>query len=223
MSSNVTRAELDGAAVYTETGLSIYDTVVLTLSNPYVWGCHTDHMLALYTEHTTDDHLDIGPGTGWYLRETTFPPDPRVALFDLNENSLAMAADRLRRRGISPHLHSGSILHPLPIDHRFGSVAANSVLHCVPGRWDAKGVAFEHIAAVTADDGVFFGSTVLSEGVPSGRLAWAVRGIYNQLGIFHNGEDDLDGLRRALSQAFAEVVITVRGSVALWTARGPRR
>lgn len=222
-SSPIDKAEKAGATIYNPVTLAVYDLWVLRLSNHLAWRCPTREMLALYNAHLSADHLDIGPGTGWYLRKATFPSvAPAVTLFDLNPNSLAVASRRLRRRGIHPSAHLGSVLKPLGL-RRFDSVAANFVMHCVPGSWSEKAIAFHHIANVTSDQGVFIGSSILARGVSTSILGRAISGACNAIGTFHNATDDFDGLEDALLEAFTDVNIAVCGSVATWSARAPRR
>lgn len=56
-----------GQAVYSSINLKLYDLIVLGISNRFIWRCPTRDILALYDTHVTDDHLDVGVGTGWYL------------------------------------------------------------------------------------------------------------------------------------------------------------
>ena len=221
-----TQAEKAGATPYRRALLSVYDTVVLRWSNTLVWRYPRERLLAHYNSHLGGRHLDIGPGTGWYLQHATYPtPNPVVELLDLNPNTLQMTTARLADRGITAAAHTGSILAPLPADIGvFDSVAANFVLHCVPGTWAEKARAFGHIAQVMADDGVFFGSTILDTGAHHTPLSRALNRLYNgPIKLFHNRGDDLDGLHTALAASFEEVEITVVGSVAVFAARRPRR
>ncbi|MGV9678859.1 class I SAM-dependent methyltransferase [Nocardia sp. NPDC003482] len=223
-SNEISQAELDGAEPYSPTLLRLYDLWVLGFNNSVVWRCPTTHLRKLYDGNVAADHLDIGPGSGWLLAHATYPARrPQVTLVDLNPHSLGMAARRLRRRDIEPVLRTGSVLRPLPVDRRYGSVAASLLLHCVPGTWADKGIAFRHIANATTDDGVFFGATVLSHGVGHTRLSRAVSDAFNKRGAFHNRDDDRDGLVAALGRAFGAVHVDTIGAMALWTAREPRR
>lgn len=222
----VGKDEADGAAVYNKAMLAVYDLYVLQLSNSLAWRCPRGRMLENYDQNLGATHLDIGPGTGWYLRNATFPVDsPAVTLMDLNSNTMEMTSRRLAERNITATTHVGSILQPISSDlGRFDSVAANFVFHCVPGTWAEKGVAVEHIAAVVADTGVFFGSTILSKGVKQNIAAKTLSALYNgPIKSFHNRKDDLDGLKIALEKAFGKVHIDVVGSVAIWSACQPRR
>ncbi|KXF49131.1 hypothetical protein AXA44_26295 [Rhodococcus sp. SC4] len=55
-------------------------------------------------------------------------------------------------------------------------------------------------------------------------LSRALNSLYHgPITLFHNRGDDLDGLHTTLAAAFAEVEITVVGTVAVFAARRPRR
>ncbi|MGY2031315.1 class I SAM-dependent methyltransferase [Nocardia gipuzkoensis] len=220
--SQVSRAELDGAAPYSPTLLRVYDRWVLGANNSRVWRCDTSHLLEQYDRSLSGDHLDIGPGTGWFLAHARFDvATPAVELLDLNPAPLAMTSQRLRERGIIARTHHGSVLSSLPVGRQFTSVAANLLMHCVPGGWDTKGIAFEHIAEATTDDGVFFGATVLIE--PTTPLSRTAGAYFRRQGAFHNAADDEPGLRRALEASWGVVQLHRIGQIALWTAREPRR
>ncbi|MFI5778972.1 class I SAM-dependent methyltransferase [Nocardia sp. NPDC051570] len=223
-SNEISQAELDGAHPYSPGLLRVYDLWVLGFNNTVVWRCPTRHLRRLYDDNVSGDHLDIGPGTGRHLARAVFPTSqPRITLIDLNQHPLDMAGRRLRERRIEPTTHIASVLRPLPVERRYASVAASLLMHCVPGGWDSKGIAFAHIADATADDGVFFGATVLSHDVPHTRISRATSASFNRRGGFHNEDDDLDGLVGALEKAYADVRVNTIGSIALWTARQPRR
>ncbi|MFI6046390.1 SAM-dependent methyltransferase [Nocardia sp. NPDC051321] len=221
---DVSQAELDGARPYSTILLRAYDLWVLGFNNRFVWRCPTKHLRRLYADNISGDHLDVGPGSGWHLSHATYPvAAPKVTLVDLTERSMEMTTRRLRQRDIEPVSHVGSVLQPLPVDRQYASVAASLLMHCVPGTWDTKGIAFRHIADATTDDGVFFGATVLSHGVPDTALSRATAKAFQRRGLFHNQDDDLTGLVDALERAFAAVEVNTIGSTALWTARRPRR
>ncbi|PCK22275.1 class I SAM-dependent methyltransferase [Rhodococcus qingshengii] len=220
------KEEKAGAAVYSKGFLAFYDLYVLTLSNSIAWKCPRGRLLEHYNDNVSANHLDIGPGTGWYLREAQWPTaNPAVALMDLNSNSLDMTLGRLAGTGARVQTHVGSVLAPIdPAFGQFDSVAANFLFHCVPGSWAEKGKAFQYIADVTSDEGVFFGSTILARGIKQNIVAKALTSLYNSvLHTFHNTDDDLNGLTAALESAFEDVQIEIVGTVAIFAARKPRR
>lgn len=221
----VGKDERAGAAIYTRGVLAVYDLYVLTLSNSIAWNCPRKRLLEHYNTNVGANHMDIGPGTGWYLREVTWPTEnPAVMLMDLNPNSLEMTSKRLVGTGARVQTHVGSVLSPIdPELGKFDSVAANFLFHCVPGNWSEKGKSFRYIADVTSDEGVFFGSTILARGVRQNIAAKALTTIYNTTHTFHNTADDREGLISALERAFEDVRVDVIGTVAVFSARKPRR
>src|SRR4051794_16374134 len=118
--------EKASAAIYTNALLAIYDVYVLQLSNRLAWRCPRRRLLEHYDANVSGHHLDIGPGTGWYLRNATFPTSrPSVHLMDLNATPMEVTSRRLLERGITATSQVGSILRP--IAHAaapFDSVAA---------------------------------------------------------------------------------------------------
>jgi hypothetical protein len=115
------------------------------------------------------------------------------------------------------------VLEPLPDDlpgRPFDSVGLNYLLHCLPGAMpDKAATVFANVAPHVGPGGVVFGSTILTGGVRRPALAKVLADAYNRKGIFHNADDDLEGLTTALEGAFASHTVEVAGSVALFTGR----
>lgn len=209
-----------GAAVYSRRVLSFYDLFVVHLSNTVAWRCHRNCMTALYDELMGARHLDVGPGTGWYLAHARRPVDGQVTLMDLNANSLESARARLAES--QPSTVVADVLEPLPDGlGPFDSIGANYLFHCVPGTWAEKGIAFGQLAERLAPGGAVFGGTILGRGVHHNAVGRRLMAIYNDKGIFHNDEDDLAGLERVLGEHFADVAVEVVGTVALFRGRRP--
>lgn len=209
-----------GQAIYSPTTLAVYDLVVLGISNPLIWRCPTRRILALYDQHVTDDHLDVGVGTGWYLDRCRFPSaTPRVGLLDLNRSSLDAASRRIGR--YHPEVFQADVLQPMAIQVApFRSIALTYLLHCLPGRIEDKAVAFDNLAPLLHKEGVMFGATILSEDVHRSAAARALMRTYNRKGVFSNVTDSATALDAALKQRFATVEIERVGCVALFSARG---
>lgn len=181
-------------------------------------------MLDQYNRCIGPRHLDVGPGTGWYLAKANLPESAEITLMDLNENSVEHAASRLAGTKASVKGVTANVLEPIPEElGQFDSIAANYVFHCVPGSWEDKGVAFEHLGERLADDGVLFGSTILGSGVSHNLVGRGFMALYNRMGIFHNRDDDAAGLEAALRRSFAQVNVDVVGAVAVFSAREPLR
>jgi len=110
-----------GQAVYTKQTLAVYDFVVLGISNRFLWKCPTRRLEEHYNKHVTANHLDVGVGTGYFLDRCRFPsPTPRIALMDLNTDSLEFASQRMNLNVKAPYILTQRLFEALAA--RKGSV-----------------------------------------------------------------------------------------------------
>jgi SAM-dependent methyltransferase len=205
-----------GQALYTARTLRAYDAVVVKLSNSLVWRCPARRILEQYDRHVSTAHLDVGPGTGYYLGRCRFPGEaPDITLLDPNADVLRYAAHRLAR--YRPATKAADVLKPIGLELvSFRSVALSYVLHCLPGDIDSKAVVFDNLGPLLEPGGVIFGTTILNQGVEHTRLGRTLLRTYNRKGIFSNLHDDRDALERALADRFDRYELDVSGGVALF-------
>lgn len=208
-----------GQAGYTRALLNLYDPIVLGPVARYVWRCPVDRLVDAYRRDARPRHLDIGPGTGYFVQRSGLPEGASLTLLDPNRNVLAHASSRLM--GYDVRTVEADVLKPLPLDERFASAALNLVLHCLPGPMPRKASAVASVAAVLDADGVLFGATVLGRSAEHGRLGRAVLRAFNAEGSFDNLDDSEGGLREILASSFTEVEVEADGSVAYFRARRP--
>jgi SAM-dependent methyltransferase len=220
-----------GQATYTPGFLRAYDLMIVKVSNTWVWRCPARDIQRFYDRHLagSDNHLEIGPGTGYYLDHARFPagtagtadtPGPRLTLLDPNPDVLDHASRRLSR--YEPSVHTANALEPIDLPAAsFDSAALGFVLHCLPGDMAAKAMVLDHLVPLVRKGGVVFGTTILNGGVDQTLLARRLTPLYNRKGIFSNTDDDLAGLRTALSSRFDRYDLDVTGSVALFAAWVP--
>jgi SAM-dependent methyltransferase len=207
---------------YTPRLLKTYDGWVLGFIGPRVWKTRDGPALDLYRNHMGWRHLDIGPGTGYFIAESNPSRDIKLTLVDPNRNVLDHCAETLANW--NPTMVQANVLEPLPIEGPFDSAALTHVIHCLPGPIRAKASAIEHTAAVLNEKGVLFGGTVLGLSAEHSRLARLFVRLANLHGGFDNRDDDVEGLRGILERHFEEVAIeTPTGSVAYFVATRPRR
>ena len=201
---------------YTKRKLSIYDFLVLRVFCSFAWRCPPSAMLRLYDCSVGSCHLELGPGTGYFVDRCRFPvPQPEITLLDLNIECLKMSKRRLAR--YLPESCTANLLQPLPLPRRhYDSAALNLVFHTIPGGWESKGVIFEHVAACLKPGGVLFGSSVLARGIPMNPLTKLLMAEQHRRGNFQNDSDDLDGLNEQLQKYFSSFRVVVRGCVALF-------
>ena len=207
-----------GYTVYNKALLSIYDLMVLGYLCRFMWKCRSRHLLELYNQRVTSNHLDVGPGTGYFLDHCRFPTNrPRIALIDLNTNSLSVTKKRLLR--YAPVTYCKDALEPINIDAEpFDSVAVNGLLHCLPGTIRTKSVVFDHLKPLLSPGGVVFGCTILNKGVKKSIPAQLTMNWLNFIKVFTNLQDDLEDLRTELSLRFQDNDVRVIGCMALFWA-----
>ncbi len=209
-----------GQHVYSSWFLKVYDPLVLGLYASVVWRCPTRLLVRHYSEHLARRHLDVGPGTGYFLERARVPPGFSLWLLDPNPNVLAHSARRLAR--LNPTVIHADVTRPLNLNRRFDSIAINYVLHCLPGPMSRRAAAIHTLAHHLEPDGVLFGATVLGTPELHTWLSRAALRENNHRGIFDNLSDTEAALREVLVSAFAVVDIHVVGSVAVFAARMPR-
>lgn len=209
-----------GQAEYTPWLLTIYDPFVLGFMARAVWRSPVPPVVDRYRHHVGRRHLDVGPGTGYFLDHARLAPETEVTLLDPNPNVLSHTSRRLAALGATTV--EADVLKPLPVRGPFDSAALNFVLHCLPGPLDRKAAAIRNVADVLATDGVLFGGTILGSSERHTRVARAVLWAFNRQGSFDNLGDTERGLREILEESFHEVEIDVVGSAAMFTAMGPR-
>jgi SAM-dependent methyltransferase len=208
-----------GHALYTRRWLKIYDFVVLSYASRMAWKCPASRIVQMYDDNVSDNHLDVGVGSGYFLDRCRWPSDtPRIAMLDPNPHCLAHAGRRIAR--YKPEAYDANVLEPIRLDvPLFDSVGVNYVLHCLPGTIRSKAVVFEHLKPLVNPGGVIFGATMLHDGVDHNLSARMMMKRLNKRGVFSNMQDDLEGLWSVLRDHLSEPAIEVVGTAALFRGR----
>ncbi|MYM64216.1 class I SAM-dependent methyltransferase [Pseudomaricurvus sp. HS19] len=212
-----------GQAVYSKFTLAIYDALVLGFSCRWLWRCDASLMLEQYDHLASDNHLDVGVGSGYFPDRCYFSSlKPRIALMDLNESSLAYTAKRIAR--FEPETYQRNVLEDMSVEGQpgFDSVGLNFLLHCVPGSMEYKAAIFRNCLTVMNPGAVLFGATILGQGVEPNRGARKLMAFYNRKGVFSNQQDSAAALEAQLKKYFCNVKVTVEGCVALFSAEKAR-
>lgn len=218
-------AKPTGDGVYTPHVLQkCYDDYVWGFNSPHLWKIEPSVVQDLYKRHTSENHCEVAIGTGYFLRSVGLED---LTLVDLNPNTLDVCTDVLRQASpdVRLNLIQHDILKPFERPAQYSSVAAVFLLHCLSGpRPEVPLRMMRHCAQLVADDGVFFGSTILGRTFDetSEPAALQTMQMYNQMGIFGNWDDDLVTIREALAASFLEVDVRAVGHCAVWEARRPK-
>lgn len=207
-----------GQAVYTKKNLLLYDLVVTKFSNRFAWKCSRKNLINFFKENISNNHLDVGVGSGYFLQKLhLMPKNQRIGLLDLNRDCLDFAKKKLHH--LHPEIYQHNVFEPFnSITKKFDSVSMNYLLHCLPGTISQKAISFDHIKAVLNPGGKIFGSTILGKGVTNNWLANKLIDLYNDKNIFDNIHDDSEALLRELRKRFSFVKIKTEGSVTLFVA-----
>ncbi|KAI1098427.1 S-adenosyl-L-methionine-dependent methyltransferase [Jackrogersella minutella] len=217
-----TPAAKQNTTIYTPLRLAIYDFWVLGVVNTFAWGCKTtEYLVPLFRRSVGKNHLDVGAGTGYYLREARIPASTKLTIVDNEEGALEVAKQRSKRPDASAVV--ADILKPLPTKEKFDSVSMYYLFHCIPATMKEKCSVFSHIRHNMTPDGVLSGANVLGKGIRRDNFfaAFIRRGCLNH-GVFHNREDNAYEYEHALRENFKQVDTWVVGSIFVFRAQGPK-
>jgi len=209
-----------GQAVYSRFTLKIYDLFVLNLSNRWIWRCPKRYLLEQYNQYVSDNHLDIGVGTGYFLAHCHWPRNRKLSLMDLNTVCLEKAKKAVYP--IIPTVYQADIYKTNEaLFNQFDSISINYLLHCLPGTMDDKSIAIANAVAMLKPGGVLLGATILSDEHLQSGLSRRLMRFYNKKNIFSNKQDDYAALHRVLNQHLKGIEMQLHGCVALFKGIKP--
>jgi SAM-dependent methyltransferase len=208
-----------GQSGYNAAMLAVYDVWVLKFMTRAVWKVPVADGVDSYRQHMGHRHLDVGPGTGYFIEAADPPGDTEITLLDPNQTVLRHARKRLERW--RPVAIEADVMKPLPVEGSYDSAALSFVLHCIRGPETNKAVAVRNVADVLAPGGVLFGGTVLGLQSDHTRSARAFLRAANKQGGFDNVDDTAESLRRIVQASFTTVEVDVVGSAAFFVATDP--
>jgi SAM-dependent methyltransferase len=209
-----------GQRDYSRPLLAVYDVWVLGFAARFIWRCPTARLVEGYRRHVRNKHLDVGPGTGYFIERSGLPAGSRVTIVDPNPDVLAYSSGRLRQFDVTAV--QADVLKPLPVSGPFDSAALHAVIHCLPGPLERKAAAVANVAAVLSPTGVLFGASVLGTSGPQTWLSSLVLRLFNWRRAFDNLDDSEEGLGEILAASFERVELETVGSVAIFAASNPR-
>ncbi|RAL09589.1 uncharacterized protein BO97DRAFT_436690 [Aspergillus homomorphus CBS 101889] len=209
--------------IYKPWDLLIHEVWVLGIVSTWAWGCSTsEDLLPQFRASIGKNHLDIGSGTGYYLRQGEIPATTLLALLDLEHPARNLGLQRCGRPDACGL--QADILQPLPVTDTFDSVSMYYLLHCIPATMAEICAIFKHIKRNMTLDGIIHGASVLGKGVRKDNcFAAHVRRSGLNTGIFHNTDDNAYDFEHALPTNFEEVETRVVGSVFMFRASKPKQ
>lgn len=207
-----------GQAAYTPLILKLYNLWVLDISNTWIWRCPKKLQQEQFNQYITENHLDIGVGTGHYLKQCQWLPQAKLSLMDLNPNCLDVSKNLLQDQAPSVYLHD--IFKPKEsLFDQFNSISMNYLLHCLPGNMETKSEALANATSMLIPGGVLFGATILADAKFHTKTSQRLCAFYNKKGIFSNQEDTLEKLKSTLAKYLTDVEVSVVGCVSLFKGK----
>ncbi len=221
LGKNVSDDVAAGAAVYSNLLLAVYDILVFRFELPFVFKCTLSTTLDHFQKNVTNNHMDVGVGTGFFLDKCKFPTEnPTIHLMDLNHNTLEKTSKRIKR--YNPVSHHCNVLAPIQKDlPMFDSISVMNFFHCLPGNMLSKEAAIKNLKPFLNEGGMFFGITVLGEGVNVGFLYKRINSAYNKQAVFSNLNDNPSDLKVILQNNFENVSVITDGAYALFSGQQP--
>lgn len=211
-----------GQAVYTPIMLKLYNLWVLDISNQWIWRCPKAKQLEQFNKYTSSNHLDIGVGTGYYLKSCKMPPQSKVSLMDLNLNCLNEAKVTLLKKQIDVTTYQADIFKEQPaLSEKFSSISMNYLLHCLPGNMQIKETCIHNAVSMLQPKGVLFGATILADKNLHTTPSQSLCNFYNKKGIFSNQEDSHEALLQVLNKHLIDVNVSIIGCVAVFKGVKP--
>jgi hypothetical protein len=199
--------------------LVFYDILLYGVISKYAWGSSIQRLDSHYEKYVRHNHLEVGVGTGFLLNRVGFDSaHPRLALMDLSRECLEKTKRKVAR--YAPETYIQNLWEPIhhKID-KFDSIGINYVMHCVPGTFKEKGVVFTHLQPLLSENGVLFGTTVLSDNIHKNVLAKPFMWLMNALGVFNNRSDNAHDLEECLETHFRVIEFEVVGVTAFFAVK----
>lgn len=206
-----------GIALYSKAFLAVYDMILHRVTTYLAWQCPTSRVLEHFRRNLSGEHLDVGVGTGFFLKRCLAPPPAqRIGLLDLNANCLQKAVAAIPEYGAE--LYRANVLEPLRFSGpRFDSCSLMHLLHCLPGSIGEKSVLFDHLGAMLNPGARVFGITILQPDERTNGFGRAIIANSNKRGHFCNLRDSQDGLHQALEQRMTDCQVQRIGQLALFS------
>ena len=193
-----------------------YDRLVNQINCEKVWKCSQKYIIDNYRKNINEKHLEIGPGTGYFLSKENLDIDlNKLTLIDINSPILDYSKNNLQ----SQYSNIDIICHDLftckiPDSVDFNSVGINYVLHCVPGNLQTK---LDNLISNLGDNKYnLFGASVICDPLHMNVIAEYELIFLNAFGIFNNNDDTYQELNEYLNKKGLKFTLEKQGYVAIF-------
>ncbi len=196
------------------TNLFFYDYLVNNINCSFVWKCNQQNILSNYS-NITDRHMEIGPGTGYFLKDKSFNT---LQLIDINNEILTNASQNLRDNCSQIKTYKHDIFtSSLPQLSKCNSIGITYVLHCIPGKIENN--LDNLIQNIPFNNYNIYGASVIRDPSDKNMLAELELFWLNKLGIFNNNDDTYLGLYEFLENSGFKYSLKLEGHVVIFNIK----
>jgi len=172
---------------FVSSSIKFYDFLVNDLNCNYAWRCHKSNIFKNYQKNLRSNHLEIGPGSGYFLNPKFHKKEiSNLFLMDVNQPILEASQQNLEKHYSNIQLLNHNIFNKELDSLKINSIGINYVLHCVPGPLDQK---LEKLHLNLPKNTNIFGATVISDFERQTELSKLELKVLNHKGIFNNKMD----------------------------------
>ena len=172
---------------FVSSSIKFYDYLVNDINCNYAWRCNKTNIFDLYRKNLKPNHLEIGPGSGYFLLPKHHNKKiENLYLMDINYPILNHSHTQLKNHFPNVYPIKHNIFENSLKFFDFQSVGINYVLHCVPGSLENK---MEKLIENLPNNVSIFGSTVINDYDKQTNLSKLELMFLNKFGIFNNYDD----------------------------------
>ena len=178
--------------------LKNYDFFVNHINCKYVWRCDQQNITNKYNRNISKNHIEIGPGTGYFLKDYEFN---NLTLIDVNTNILSECKKNLEKNCKNINIINTNVFeknNKIAVNH-CESVGLNYVLHCVPNNLS---ISINNLVNnIPKKNYQLFGSTVIP---PENKYNLANLEIFilNKMKIFNNKKHSEEDISSYINKNF---------------------
>ena len=196
------------------TTIRFYDYLVNDINCNYVWRCNKTNIFELYKSNLKSNHLEIGPGSGYFLYPQNHCKNiKKLKLMDINKSILNSSQENLTKYYNNIKIYHHNIFEQKINLPNVESVGINYVLHCVPGKLEDK---FDRLLNNLPSDINIFGSTVVNDKDKQTLISKTELLFLNKYGIFNNKLDYSNNLINFLKYNNLDHQTKIVGNVLLF-------
>ena len=163
--------------------MKLYDLLVNKINCRFIWRCHENNIHQNYNKCISKNHLEIGPGTGYFIEKYKFN---KLLINDINKNILQYSSLYLKTH--NPKLIQCNLFNQKLNVKNINSIGINYVLHCVPGKLEDK--LFKLINNLEYKNKLcLFGATVINDPEYNNIFSKYMIFWLNYMNIFNNKND----------------------------------